>query len=136
VQWSPSSARLALVASLETCEPDQPAALPRRTLAYVVDPITGASREVAQSSTGLELEWAGEQLLALATNRGVELVDLSSADGTSELLGSDLSLPMPLRRTRCAEPLASDLPPPPIEEPPPPEDGDAALRPGDTLDDL
>jgi hypothetical protein len=139
VQWSPAGSRLALVASLESCEPDQPAALPRRTLAYVVDPITGASREVAQSATGLELEWAGEQLLALATDRGVELIDLASGSGAPEALGPDLSLPMPLRRSRCATPPPADaLPEESIDVPldVPPEDSEAAFRPGDTLDDL
>jgi hypothetical protein len=134
VQWSPAGSRLALVASLETCEPDQPAALTRRTLAYVVDPITGSSREVAQSAAGLELEWAGEQLLAIATDHGVDLVDLAA--GTTELLGADLALLLPLRRTRCAVPPES--PESPESEPAEPEPAEPEpAEPGPTsLDDL
>jgi hypothetical protein len=143
VQWSPAGSRLALVASLETCEPDQPAALPRRTLAYVVDPITGSSREVAQSAAGLELEWAGEQLLAIATDHGVDLVDLAA--GTTEILGADLALLLPLRRTRCAVPPESDPaesepaePEPAEPEPAEPEPAEPEpAEPGPTsLDDL
>lgn len=142
VQWSPSSARLALVASLESCERDQPAALPRRTLAYVVDPITGSARELAASAQDLQLSWVSDALLAVATERGLELIDVT--DGSALLLGAELSLPMPLAATRCAgaetgaatgaaADSAGDAAP---DEPAAPEDGDAPLVPGDDLDDL
>lgn len=138
VQWSPSGARLALVASLESCERDQPAVLPRRTLAYVVDPITGSARELAASARDLELTWVSDALLAVATERGLELIDVT--DGSALLLGAELSLPMPLAATRCAgaetgadADSAGDAAP---DEPAAPEDGDAPLVPGDDLDDL
>lgn len=142
VQWSPRGGRLALVASLESCERDQPAVLPRRTLAYVVDPITGSARELAASARDLELTWVSDALLAVATERGLELIDVT--DGSALLLGAELSLPMPLAATRCAgvetgaatgadADSAGDAAP---DEPAAPEDGDAPLVPGDDLDDL
>ncbi len=123
VLWSPGGHHLALVASLEDCEREAPATPKRRAAAYVVDPITGAAREVAQSAGGLELEWAGPQLLALASDRGIDLLDLAS--GESRHLDGELSLGLPLRASRCAAAAAAV---PPVEEPP--------LRSGDDLDDL
>lgn len=110
VLWSPSQSALALVASLEDCEPasapgkgPKPAAPPRRSLAFVVDPITGAAREVAQSSGVIELAWLSDSLLTVASDRGVELFELSTAAVTSVVhLEGELSLGVPLRASRCA----------------------------------
>ncbi len=110
VSWSPSQGALALVASLEDCERElapgkgnKPTAPPRRSVAFVVDPITGAAREVAHSTGVLELAWISDSLLAVASDRGVELFELSTAAATSVVrLEGDLSLGVPLRASRCA----------------------------------
>jgi hypothetical protein len=153
VLWSPGQRALALVASLEDCERDaapaagKPGAAPaRRSLAFVVDPITGAARELAQSAGVIELAWSGDRLLAVASDTGVELFELSEAAATSVAqLAGDFSLGVPRRASRCgAEPAHPGAePPPPAEpvEPAEPEIGPgneaaAAPRPGDSLDDL
>lgn len=145
VFWSPSQSALALVASLEDCERepaatpgkgDKPATPPRRSLAFVVDPITGAAREIAQSAGVLELAWIADSLLAVASDVGVELFELSTSAATSVVrLEGDLSLGVPLRASRCA---ADPVPPgaPDPSEAPDAEPVSDEEEPGGGLDTL
>ncbi|MEZ4360249.1 MAG: hypothetical protein R3B48_08720 [Kofleriaceae bacterium] len=101
--WSPAGERLALVTAVEDC--DAEAAGPRYA-AYVAEPITGALTELARADVGLDVQWVDARRLALASERGVELVDLAAdtVPPALRLVAAEASLAAPLRASPCAAP--------------------------------
>ncbi len=96
IAWSPDRAHLAFVAQLDdSCT--KPNAM--TAAAFVADPSTGHVDEIERAGGGLAIEWAGDRKLAVAGDRGVELIELG---GTPAAMMDADGLLSPKRRPRCA----------------------------------
>jgi len=105
IAWSPDRAHLAFVAQLDdSCT--KPNAM--TAAAFVADPSTGHVDEIERAGGGLAIEWVGDRKLAIAGDRGVEMIELG---GTLTTVADADGLLSPKRRPRCApEAAGSDEP--------------------------
>lgn len=109
VAWSPDRSHLAFVALLDDCKPNGAAAA-----AFVAEASTGKVSELERASAGLAIEWVSDRKLALAGDRGVQLIELGGAPTSID--GAD-GLAAPKRRPRCVPEEVGTSDPPPDEDP-------------------
>jgi hypothetical protein len=100
IVWSPDRTQLAFVAQLgdaaDTCTPGTPT-----VAAFVADASTGQARELVRATDGIAVQWVADRRLAIADDRGVELLELSGTGREPVALTGADGLLVPRARARC-----------------------------------
>ena len=112
VIWNADRSRLAFVAQLH----DQCGAQGNNAAVFIADATTGALSELQRGTEGLAVAWVGDRRLAIAGDKGVELVDLDGSKPALLLEGAD-GLIVPRHRSSCTPDPDPDAPAPDTEVP-------------------